>query len=136
MQGRSQWSVLFILAPLVLSISLSMDIYVPSLPMLIKDFNTTQQLIQWTLSIYMFGVGVGQLCFGPLSDYFGRRRIVLVGISVYLVGCLVCLLAPNVTSLIVGRLLQSVGTCAALVVAYAVASIICVSIYVCNHEFD
>lgn len=120
MLNRNILLTILILTPLVLSISLSMDIYVPSLPMIINKFHTSQQALQWTLSIYMFGVGIGQLCFGPLSDYLGRRKIVLSGLCLYLLGTLVCIFAPSITLLIVGRLLQSIGTCAALVVAYAV----------------
>src|SRR3990167_9343555 len=109
-----------ILTPLVLSISLSMDIYVPSLPMIINSFHTTQQALQCTLSIYMFGVGLGQLCFGPITDYLGRRKVVLTGLCFYLFGTLICILAPSILVLVIGRLMQSIGTCAALVIAYAV----------------
>lgn len=112
--------ILLILTPLVLSISLSMDIYVPSLPMLMNYFKTSQQAIQWTLSIYMFGVGIGQLFFGPISDYLGRRKVVLTGLVLYLFGTLGCIFAKSIEVLVMGRLLQSIGTCAALTVAYAV----------------
>lgn len=112
--------ILLILTPLVLSISLSMDIYVPSLPMLMNYFHTSQQAIQWTLSIYMFGVGIGQLFLGPISDWLGRRKVVLAGITLYLFGTFTCIVAKSIEMLVVGRLLQSIGTCAALTVAFAV----------------
>jgi len=120
MQKNPVWVLILILTPLVLSISFSMDIYVPSLPLIIRNFHTSQQAVQWTLSIYMFGVGLGQLFVGPLSDWLGRRKVVLTGLLVYLAGTLVCFFANSISILVIGRLLQSMGTCAALVVAFAV----------------
>jgi Bcr/CflA subfamily drug resistance transporter len=113
-------ATVLILAPLALSISISMDIYVPSLPAIMDSFHTSQQAVQWTLSIYMLGVGLGQLICGPLIDRFGRRRIVLIGLSLYSVGTAVCIYAHSIDTLVVGRLMQSLGSCTAIVVAYAV----------------
>jgi len=68
----------------------------------------------------MLGAGLGQFIMGPLADRFGRRKVVLTGILIYAVGSLLCILAPSMFFLIIGRLLQSLGSCAAIVIAYAV----------------
>jgi Bcr/CflA subfamily drug resistance transporter len=120
MHTKSDSAILFILMPLVLSIAISMDIYVPSLINIMQAFSINQTAVQWTLTIYMLGVGTAQLFCGPLTDYYGRRRIVLVGLIIYLTGSLICIFSPSITILIIGRLLQSVGSCSAVVIAFAI----------------
>lgn len=120
MQSKSDSAILLILMPLVLSIAISMDIYVPSLLNIMQTFSINESMVQWTLSIYMLGVGIAELLCGPLADYYGRRRVVLVGLIIYLIGTGVCVFASSITILIAGRLLQSIGSCAAVVVAFAI----------------
>lgn len=120
MWQKSEKATLFILTPLAISIALSMDIYVPSLLNIMQAFSVNEAMVQWTLSIFMFGVGIAQLFCGPLTDHFGRKKVAFGGLSIYLIGTLICMLATSIQMLIVGRLLQSFGSCMTLVISYAV----------------
>jgi DHA1 family bicyclomycin/chloramphenicol resistance-like MFS transporter len=99
---------------------LSTDTLLPSLPSLTRAFSTTEAVIQWTLSGFFIGLAVAQLFYGPLSDRFGRRPVLIVGIGIYLAGSLACLFAPTVDTLIGARVVQAFGACAAPTIARAV----------------
>lgn len=100
---------------------LSMDLYLPQLPQLAGSLGTGDALAQATMAVCMAGLGVGQLVAGPLSDRFGRRRPLLVGVALFAVLSLVCALAPTVEVLLVARLLQGLAGSAGLVITMAVA---------------
>jgi DHA1 family bicyclomycin/chloramphenicol resistance-like MFS transporter len=100
--------------------SVSMDMYLPALPSLVRTLNTTPAAAQETVSIFLIGLAVGQIVYGPLSDRVGRRGPILFGVGVYLVASLGCALASSIGVLIVFRLLQAVGACAGMVIARAV----------------
>src|ERR1035438_5288358 len=93
------------------------DIYLPSLPEVARDLHTTTTAVQLTMTGVLLGGAVGQLVVGPLSDRFGRRRPVLVGIALHIVISLLCALAPGVGALIALRVLQGFFNAAATVVA-------------------
>ncbi len=92
------------------------DIYTPSLPAIAKSFNVPVNLSQLSLVIYLFGVAISQLIYGPLSECFGRKPMLTLGIVIMLVGSLLCMFAPSIHALIVGRVIQGLGAgaCAAL----------------------
>ncbi len=100
--------------------SVSMDMYLPAIPSLVRTLNTTPAAAQQTVSIFLIGLAVGQLVYGPVSDRVGRRGPILFGVGVYLVASLGCALAPSIAPLIVFRLLQALGACAGMVIARAV----------------
>lgn len=100
---------------------LSMDLYLPQLPQLASSLHTSDALGQLTMSVCMVGLGLGQLVAGPLSDRFGRRRPLLVGVALFTVFSLACVLAPTVQVLLVARLLQGLAGSAGLVITMAVA---------------
>ncbi|MCF6766074.1 multidrug effflux MFS transporter [Thiotrichales bacterium 19S3-7] len=120
MWDKSTKATLIILMPLVISIAISMDIFVPSIPEISTYFDSQPNIVQWTLSIYMLGAGIGQLISGPLTDRFGRRPSTLVGLVLYIFGTCICLFSPSIEVLIIGRLFQSLGSCVLVVVAYAI----------------
>jgi DHA1 family bicyclomycin/chloramphenicol resistance-like MFS transporter len=96
------------------------DIYLPSLPEVARDLHTTTTGVQLTMTGVLVGGAVGQLVVGPLSDRFGRRRPVLIGIALHIVISLLCTLAPGIGTLIALRVIQGFFNAAATVVAIAV----------------
>ena len=100
--------------------AVSSDIYLPSLPDVARDLNTTQTAVQLTMTGVLVGGAVGQLVVGPLSDRFGRRRPVLIGIALHVVISLLCAVAPGIGALIGLRVTQGLFNAAATVVAIAV----------------
>ncbi len=93
----------------------TMDIYLPGLPTLTRELGTTESTAQLTVSLYLVGLGVGQLIAGPLSDVRGRRAPLMASLALYLVATAACAFAPSIAVLVAARLLQ--GTTAAAGVA-------------------
>jgi MFS transporter, DHA1 family, multidrug resistance protein len=90
---------------------LSMSLYTPAMPRLIDALHTTEGAIRATITVYLFGFAAAQLICGPLSDRFGRRPVMLVCLSLYVLGSVLSASAGSVTALIGGRLVQGVGAC-------------------------
>ncbi|MEI4278251.1 multidrug effflux MFS transporter [Klenkia terrae] len=99
---------------------LSMDLYLPALPSLEAEFGAGQGAVQLTLTSVAVGLAVGQLVAGPLSDRFGRKVPVLVGVGAYALASVLCALAPSVWLLVGIRLLQGLAGAAGIVLARAV----------------
>ena len=99
---------------------LSIDMYLPGLPAIATDLGATPAEVQLTLTACLVGLALGQLISGPLSDTFGRRRPLLVGLAMYTVASLLCAVAPSVWGLIALRVLQGIGGAAGIVIARAV----------------
>jgi MFS transporter, DHA1 family, multidrug resistance protein len=104
--GTAAFTVL--LGALIAISPFAMDIYLASMPTMGAALATSAERVQLTLSVYMYGLGVAQLFGGPLSDRFGRRRVLLPALLLFLVASIACALAPNVEVLIGARLLQAV----------------------------
>lgn len=96
------------------------DMYLPSLPVLVTDLHTTQQLAQLTISATMLGGACGQLMVGPLLDKFGRRHPVMIGLAVHVIMSLCCSFSTSVTQLIAFRFVQGAANASANVTAMAV----------------
>ena len=95
---------------------LATDLYVPSLPTLTEVFAASPETIQLTMTLNLAGFAVGQLFFGPLSDRFGRRTAMLLGLSLFCVAALGCALAWSAEALIVARILLGLtGACEAVI---------------------
>ena len=107
-------AALFALGPL------STDMYLPALPAMSRSLGTGVGPVQLTLSVFLVGFAVSQLVMGPLSDRFGRRPVLLVGLAVYLVATLACVFAPSIEALIAARFFQSLGACTGVVLGRAV----------------
>jgi DHA1 family bicyclomycin/chloramphenicol resistance-like MFS transporter len=99
---------------------LSTDLYLASLPNLATVFGVPASTVQLTLSMFVVGFGGAQLIIGPLSDRYGRRPVLLCGLSLYVFASLLCALAPGIDLLIVARFLQSLGCCSAIIIARAI----------------
>ncbi|MBR9972600.1 multidrug effflux MFS transporter [Magnetospirillum sulfuroxidans] len=98
----------------------STDLYLASLPDMGRYFSASVEMVQMTLSVFLLGFAVSMLIYGPLSDRFGRRRVILAGVIIYVIGSVACLLAPTIEMLIASRFLQALGACCGPVVARAV----------------
>ncbi|MGL3805471.1 multidrug effflux MFS transporter [Paeniglutamicibacter sp. R2-26] len=100
---------------------LSMDLYMPVLPELARSLETSDTLAQASMSVCMMGLGLGQLLMGPLSDRYGRKKPLLVGVALFAVFSLACALAPGIELLLVARALQGLAGAAGVVIALAIA---------------
>lgn len=107
---------LWLLTLITFSGTLAMHIFVPALPEAAHALNASMGSMQLTMSVYILGLAFGQLAYGPLSDRFGRRPVLMAGLVLYAGAGLAAALAPDVHSLIVARLLQALGGCAGLVI--------------------
>lgn len=99
---------------------MSIDMYLPSLPMLAADLETTKSNAQLTLSAFTVGFALSQLIYGPMSDRLGRRRVLLSGITLYALAGALCALAWDIESLIFFRFLQALGGGAGVVLTRAI----------------
>lgn len=113
-------SLVFCLAMLVALGPISTDLYLPALPTLRADFQTSIELTQLTLSSFVFGIAAFHLICGPLSDRFGRKPILLFGVTLFTLASLACTQAETITELIVYRAIQGVGACCGPVLGRAV----------------
>jgi len=89
--------------------SLSLNILVPALPSLAMKFDADPAHVELTVSLYILGLAAAQLIFGPLSDRFGRRRVVLAGLALATVASTSAIFAGGIASLVAWRVLQSLG---------------------------
>lgn len=98
----------------------SMNIFLPSLAGMVEAFDTTTATVQLTMSVYFAAVAVAQIFLGPLSDRYGRRPVILAGMALYVVGSILCLLAPTIETLILARVVQAIGGCTGLALGRAI----------------
>jgi MFS transporter, DHA1 family, multidrug resistance protein len=101
--------------------TLSTNMYLASFPSIGSDLNASPQQVRLTLTVFLVGFAFGQLVIGPLSDRYGRRPLLLVGLSVFAVASLLCAVANNLEWLIALRVAQAIGACTGAVLARAVA---------------
>lgn len=113
-------TVKVLLTALVAFGPISTDLYLASLPDMARAFHTDVATTQLTLSAFLVGFAIAMPVYGPLSDRFGRRPVIVAGTVIYLAGTLVCILAPTIEALIGGRFLQALGACCGPVVGRAV----------------
>ena len=99
---------------------LSTVLYLPALPQMVEALDTTQTSVNLTLSMFFLFFSVGLLFWGPLSEKFGRKPILLSGLTIYVFASLFCAFSQNVEQLIVGRIVQALGGSAGTVVATAI----------------
>lgn len=101
---------------------LAIDFYLPGFPAMALAFGTDEKHVQLTLASYFLGLSIGQLIYGPAADRFGRRKPLLVGVTLFSLASLACAFAPNLEWLIAARFVQALGGCAGMVVARAIVS--------------
>jgi DHA1 family bicyclomycin/chloramphenicol resistance-like MFS transporter len=99
---------------------MSLQIFVPALPAIQGHFAVSSGLAQLALSLSILANAIAALSYGPLSDRFGRRPVVIAGLLMFIVGSVLCAAAPTIGALIVGRIVQSGGAAAGMVIARAI----------------
>lgn len=99
---------------------LATDMYLPAFEVIREDFDTSQSLIGLTLSIFLLGMALGQLIYGPLSDRIGRIKVLMGGMTLFSIASVFCAFAPNVELMLAARFAQALGACSATVIWQAV----------------
>jgi DHA1 family bicyclomycin/chloramphenicol resistance-like MFS transporter len=118
LRGRARAPFLLLVAMTACG-TLGMHVIIPALPATARALGMSIGTAQLTITLYLIGLAIGQLLYGPVSDRFGRRPVLLVGLSLFTGASVVTALAPNASVLIAARILQSVGGCAGLVLGRA-----------------
>lgn len=99
---------------------LTTDMYLPSLPDIVRLLDATTAEGQLTISAYLIGFAVGQIIYGPVSDRHGRKPVLIGAVTLYCLASLVCALSTSINMLIGARVLQALGGCGGIVVARAI----------------
>lgn len=112
---------LYIIILIVAIPQLSETIYVPALPELARDLKITANVAEYTLTIYLLGFAAGVLIWGSLSDYYGRKPCLLIGLFIYMLASLGCFFASNIDFLLAARFVQAFGASVGSVLGQAIA---------------
>jgi DHA1 family bicyclomycin/chloramphenicol resistance-like MFS transporter len=88
---------------------LSMQIILPVLPVMQVAFDVPAATVQYVLSLALFTIAFSTLVYGPASDRFGRRPVLVIGLIIFVIGSAIAALAPTIEILILGRIVQAVG---------------------------
>lgn len=99
---------------------LAIDLYLPALPAIAAGLAATPEAVQLSITVFLAGFAIGMLFYGPISDRYGRRTVMLSGIALFVAASLACMLATSAEQLIVARFVQALGGGAASVLARAV----------------
>ena len=116
---HSSFKIVFILGLLAMLMPLSIDMYLPALPVISAQFGVPAGSAQMTLSTYILGFALGQLFYGPMADSLGRKPVILGGTLVFAAAAVACALAQSIDQLIVMRFLHGLAAAAASVVINA-----------------
>ena len=98
------------------------DMYLPALPQLQDFFGTDASMVQLSLSTSMFGLAVGQVFFGPLSDKYGRKPVVIASLWIFIVSSIACIYAWSIEFFVAMRLLQGIGGSGGIVLSRSIAT--------------
>ncbi|MBA6304854.1 multidrug effflux MFS transporter [Colwellia sp. MB02u-14] len=98
---------------------LAIDIFLPALPMMAKEFFVPMTQMQWSITIFILSMGFGQLISGPLADRYGRRPIAIGGVIIYGLASIMSAYSDSLTLFLMSRLIQGFGACAIVVAAFA-----------------
>jgi DHA1 family bicyclomycin/chloramphenicol resistance-like MFS transporter len=110
--------------PLIVAVTacgtLGMHLIIPALPATARSLGVSVGTVQLTITLYLVGLAIGQLLYGPVSDRFGRRPVLLAGLALFTVAGVATAAAPNAWTLVVARIVQSIGACSGLVLGRAI----------------
>ncbi len=116
---RRRIELIVLLGALTAFGALSIDMYLPALPAIAREFGVPVGAAEHTLAAFFLGFATGQAFFGPMADRFGRKPPLFAGLILYVLTCAACALAANVEMLMAARFFQAVGACAGGVIARA-----------------
>jgi DHA1 family bicyclomycin/chloramphenicol resistance-like MFS transporter len=119
MSKKTYFFLILMLGSLTALGPFSIDMYLPGFPAIARDLNTTAAKVSLSLSGYFIGISLGQLLYGPLLDRFGRKKPLFIGLVVYIIASAGCAYSTTIDSLIVMRVIQAIGSCAAAVASVA-----------------
>ncbi|MBX7490848.1 multidrug effflux MFS transporter [Helicobacter turcicus] len=120
--GFYKFKLIFILAIMSSLAPLSTDMYLAALNHVQESFQTNPFLTQLSLASFFIAFAFGQLIYGPLSDIFGRKKPVLVGILIFIASSLGCVIIDDIHSFIILRFFEALGGCAGVVIARAIVN--------------
>ncbi len=120
-----KFKFLIILTMMSVSGLIASDIYLPAMPLMGQYFKISSHATQLTISIYLFGLGVGQLILGPISEVYGRRKLSIICMILFATASLACALSNNYYVFMGFRLCQAIGSCAGLVIGRAIIGDMC-----------
>lgn len=100
--------------------SLVNDMYLPTIPAMMREFHTTPSMTQMGLSMAMLGMGIGSVLWGSLSDHFGRKPILIISLLIFALSTGVALLSPDITFFVAVRLVQGFGAGGAMVLSTSI----------------
>ena len=95
---------------------LATDMYLPAFDILRQELATTSQMIGWSLSIFLLGMAIGQLVYGPVSNRFGKKKTLISSLAIFSVGTVICAISHDVEVLLAGRFVQSLGAAGATII--------------------
>ncbi|MBK7726517.1 MAG: MFS transporter [Dehalococcoidia bacterium] len=104
---------------------ISIDMFLPSMPQMADDFNTSTGVLSLAVTLFLFAFAGSQLVYGPASDRFGRRPVLIAGLGLYILGGFLALFSVSVETLLAGRIIQGLGGGA----GPAIASAIIIDVY-------
>jgi len=113
------WHVLAVLSLLMGFASISTDLYLPAMPEMSRSLHSNPGLVELTISGYLIGFSLGQLLWGPISDRYGRRPSIGVGLVLFVIGSAGCALSGSVLTIIGWRVVQAIGACASVALSRA-----------------
>lgn len=116
---RPGWYVLAVLSLLMGFASISTDLYLPAMPLMGHDLGADAGMVEWTISGYLVGFSLGQLLWGPISDRYGRRSSVAIGLVLFVIGSAGCALSGSALAIIGWRVVQALGACASVALSRA-----------------
>lgn len=117
---KQKYSLLFILAGLSALAPFSIDMYLPAFPAIATGLGTDISQVAFSLTSYFIGISVGQLFYGPITDKYGRKKPLLIGLGVFFIASIGCALSPTIDWLIYMRVIMALGGCVGMVVSRAV----------------
>jgi DHA1 family bicyclomycin/chloramphenicol resistance-like MFS transporter len=111
LRGPGYLEFVTLMAVMISITALSIDMMLPAFPMIGKDLRVDHANdVQLVVTVLLFGMGIGQLLFGPVADSFGRKPVIITGFAIFIIGCLFSIFSNRFEVMVIGRMIQGIGT--------------------------